>query len=167
MATKSKNYPKTGPAAPILERYPRVEIDRSFASESSRRNIDVIVWYKRLITAAFALIATSIFFTVVAVLFAFFQPLPSLYGSGLDGSLRKIDYVRAINDPRLGAMRSALTIEEVSRTEIGTKKTSAEKLPMAPKPAAPAAIAPAVVAPTVPNAPSAAPTSVAPNPTIK
>jgi len=114
MATKQAG--KVGSEIP--ERYPRVVIDRSFSAESSRRNIDVIVWYKRLITATLGLLISSCVFTVIAVIFAFTQPLPALYGSSIDGGLRRLQYVRSSNDPDIKNMMQSLVAEDVSRQAL-------------------------------------------------
>lgn len=102
----------------ISERYPRVEIDRSFSAESSRRNIDVIVWYKRLINATLGLLIASCVFTIIAVVFAFAQPMPALYGSSIDGGLRSLQYVRSSSDPNIKNMMQSLVAEDVSRQAL-------------------------------------------------
>ena len=98
--------------------YPVVEIDRSMAIEAGRRNTSIIIWYKRLIDATIVLTIASILFTMIAVIFAFSQPMPDLYGSALDGSLRRLDYVREKSDPRLQTMRSALLTESARQADL-------------------------------------------------
>lgn len=138
---------KVAPAMPAQrEMYPRVDIDRSVAAEASRRNIEIIVWYKRLINATLGLLVASIMFTLVAVLFAAIQPMPALYGTALDGALRPISYVRDSKDPRLEELRASLVSEQMSRKELAKSQIStspaalasvagAAKSPPAPAPA--------------------------------
>jgi hypothetical protein len=119
----------------LMDAYPKVLIDRGFAAESSRRNIEVIIWYKRLINVTLGLLAATFLFSVISVLFAYVQPLPELYGSALDGGLRQIQYVRKPQDPALATLRSGLSSEAVSRRELGAK-TSVKLAPQSVAPIA-------------------------------
>jgi hypothetical protein len=128
------------------EPYLRIPIDRSVAAESSRRNVSVIVWYKRLIDATLGLLIASAVFVFISIFFAWTQPAPELYGTASDGGLRAIDYVRSGSDPRLGKMRQDLAAEESSRAILADRREGVAGLPkttaIAP-PQAPAAPAPA------------------------
>lgn len=116
--------PKQPPSStPLREPYPIFKIDRSFAAEGARRNIEVVIWYKRLINATLALVVVSILFSVMSMAFAFIQPMPMLYGSSADGALRSIEYVREPNDQRLIQLRSGLMMEEVSRAQVNSRQS--------------------------------------------
>lgn len=126
--TQTNKVPSVEGGAVVRERYHREPIDRSFSAESSRRNIEVIIWYKRLINAILGLLVASCIFTMIGVVFAWVQPMPRLYGSAQDGSLRPIEYVRSQADPRLGAMREALSVEDESRKKINVKTGAVEAI---------------------------------------
>lgn len=115
-AKSNKREPGGRKAKP--ERYEVYAIDRGFAAESARRNISVIVWYKRLIDSTLALLAASIVFTLIAIAFASFSPLPKVYASSYDGTLREIDYVRDVRDPKLATLRANLSREQNSRAKL-------------------------------------------------
>lgn len=115
-----KNVSSPSPVA--REPYPRFKIDRSFAIEAARRNIEIVVWYRRLINATLALVAAACLFSLLAVGFAVLQSPPKLYGSALDGALRSIDYVRQPTDPLLADYRNALQMEAASMRETGVKR---------------------------------------------
>lgn len=133
-----------------LEPYPREPLDLGIAAEAARRNVDLVVWYKRLIDSTLGLLAASIIFAAITIIFAWLQPLPKLYGSALDGGLRPIDYVRSSQDPRLTQMRQQLLAEEASRSRLADQQqgVSGSKAKLSIKPAsAPPAPAKAVVPP--------------------
>lgn len=113
----------TSPRPVVRDPYPRIAFDRSFAMEAARRNIEIIVWYRRLINATLALVVAAGLFSLLAVGFAVLQPPPKLYGSALDGALRQIDYVRKPGDPRLVDYRNALQMEAASLRETGVKRS--------------------------------------------
>lgn len=98
--------------------YDVYQIDRGVAAESARRNISIIVWYKRLIDSTLALLAASIIFTLIAIAFASIQPLPAVYASSYDGTLREIEYVRDLRDPKLANLRANLSREKDSRARL-------------------------------------------------
>lgn len=158
---------KTGKQDPkIPERYPRIAIDRSFSAEASRRNIDVIVWYKRLINATLGLLVASCIFTIIAVIFAFAQPMPELYGSSIDGGLRRLQYVRSSGDPNIKSMMQSLVAEDISRQALLDRQaqlTGAKSVLGSAPAQAPVAIpAPQPVQPNPSAAPVAAPVQAQP-----
>lgn len=128
MAVGKNNMGKGG-GSEIRESYPKVLIDRGVAAESSRRNIEIIVWYKRLINVTLGLLVATFFFTVISVLFAFFQPLPELYSTALDGGLRSVKFVRTLQDPSLVSLRSGLFSEQLSRQELAAKTSIKQVAP--------------------------------------
>lgn len=140
---QQKPAPAGTAASAVDNRYHTVLIDRGFAAEASRRNIEIIVWYKRLINATLALVVVASFFSIMAVAFAWLQPLPKLYGSAMDGALRPIDYVRSPADPRLATMRAGLIMEEASRLELAKPSVDSVRSQAPAAPAAPGAAAPA------------------------
>ncbi len=100
------------------ERYPVFEIDRSPAIEAARRNIGLIVWYKRLVHATLALLAMSSLFTLMSVYFAWSQPLPKVYATSLTGEVFELRYAR---EPNLGIMQKAfqrLSAEDESKKSL-------------------------------------------------
>lgn len=109
------------------EPYPRFELDRGIAAEAARRNIEIIVWYKRLISATLGLLWVAAAFTVLAAIFAWRQPLPQLYASGLDGALMEIPYVRDPRDPDLEALRGGLTREQESQKKLDAARAAGQR----------------------------------------
>lgn len=107
--------------------YEVYSIDRGVAAEAARRNISIIVWYKRLIDSTLALLAASIIFTLIAISFASIQPLPKIYASSYDGTLREIEYVRDLRDPKLANLRAGLSREKDSRARLADEASGIGK----------------------------------------
>lgn len=107
-----------------LEAYPREAIAMDIARESARRNIDVIVWYKRLISVSVSLLAASMLFTLVAALFAWRQAPPDVYASAVDGPLYEVDFSRNGSADELTILMRELKAESSSKMALGGQKTT-------------------------------------------
>lgn len=102
--------------------YPKQIIDRSMMTESARRNISVIIWYKRLISGTFALLLVSAFFTVIAALCAWRQPAPMVYASAIDGPLYQIELSRTGNINELSELLVGLHAEQDSKRALSSER---------------------------------------------
>lgn len=111
---------------PKVEAYPTEPIARDMGAESSRRNIEIVIWYKRLITGTLGLLALSALFTLLAALFAWRQSPPQVYASAQDGQLYRLEGTKRASPEELGELLKALQSESDYKAALGGQRVTVD-----------------------------------------
>lgn len=109
-----------------VEAYPVEPLALDIGAESSRRNIEVVIWYKRLISGALGLLALSALFTLLAAIFAWRQSPPEVFASALDGQLYRLEGTKNPSPGELGELFKALRSESDHKASLGGQRVTVD-----------------------------------------
>ena len=103
-----------------MEVYPKETLDLDALSEANRRNLGLVLWYKRIINSIILLLGFSGTCIAISTSFAFVQPLPDLYASSQDGVLYRLEYDENADMASISEKVKQLTMEESSKKAKGS-----------------------------------------------
>ena len=103
-----------------MEAYPKETLDLDALSEANRRNLGLVLWYKRIINMIILLLGFSGMCIAISTSFAYVQPLPDLYASSQDGVLYRLEYDESADMASISEKVKLLTMEESSKKSKGS-----------------------------------------------